>query len=338
MRYIDVRSDTVTQPTEKMRQAMAQALVGDDVYLDDPTVNELEALAAQLVGKEAALFLPTGTMGNQCAIMTHTRRGEEIIAEASSHIVTSEVGGAAVLSGVSTRTISGIIYPHLLEAAIQTENVHHPDTGLLCLENPSFRGTLIPLEVMKADYEIAHAHGFPVHLDGARVFNAAIAMGVDVKEITQYCDSVMFCISKGLCAPVGSMLAGSKAFIDKARRVRKLLGGGMRQAGILAAAGIIALTDMVKCLETDHQNAKYLAGCLAEIPGVSVNLEDVQINMVFLTVDRPAQLLAQLPEKMRERGIKISPATGKTFRFMTNHDVSREDLDQVVDTFSQLIG
>jgi len=338
MKIIDIRSDTVTQPTPEMRQAMAQALVGDDVYLDDPTVNELEALAARLVGKEAALLVPTGTMGNQCAIMTHTRRGEEIIAQANSHVVTSEVGGAAVLSGVSIRAIPGMVTPDALESAIQTKDVHHPDTGLLCLENPSFKGTLIPLDVMKADYEVAHAHGFPVHLDGARLFNAAASFGVDVKEITQYCDSVMFCISKGLCAPVGSMLAGTREFIDRARRNRKLLGGGMRQAGILAAAGILALTEMVDHLKVDHENARYLAGKLAEIPGVSVNQEEVQINMVFLTVDRPAALIRELPAKMLEKGIKISSADGSTFRFVTNHDVTREDLDYVLASFQALIG
>ena len=227
MRYIDIRSDTVTQPTQKMRDAMYTAVVGDDVNRDDPTMLELEELAAKLVGKEAAMFVPSGTMGNQVSIMTHTRRGDEVICGELSHIVIHEVGAPAVLSGVMVRTIKTADYlrPEQLLPAIRPDDIHMPHTGLVEMENPTAMGRVVPLDIMRQNYELAHQYGLPVHLDGARLFNAATALGCDVKEITQYCDSVMFCLSKGLCAPVGSIVAGSKEFIDRARKNRKMLGG-----------------------------------------------------------------------------------------------------------------
>ena len=239
MRYIDLRSDTVTRPTLAMRAAMAAAEVGDDVYGDDPTVNELEALAAETLGFEAALFVTSGTMGNQLGIMSQTRRGDEIIAGANSHIFMHEVGAAAVLSGVTVRQVdypNCIPVPAMVEAAIRPDDIHEPPTSLICLENALANGRLVPVETMAEIRRIADEHGLNVHLDGARVFNAAAALGVDVKEITRYADSVSCCLSKGLCAPVGAIFAGRAETVKRARKCRKLLGGGMRQAGILAAA------------------------------------------------------------------------------------------------------
>ncbi|MEI3424497.1 MAG: threonine aldolase family protein [Christensenellales bacterium] len=267
MHYIDLRSDTVTQPTLAMRAAMAAAEVGDDVYGDDPTMNELEALAAQTLGKEAAMFATSGTMGNQIGIMSQTRRGDEIIAGAESHIVMHEVGAAAVLSGVNVRQIdypNCIPVPEMIAARIRPDDIHEPPTALICLENALANGRVVPLETMAEIRKIADAHSLPVHLDGARVFNAATALGVDVKEITKYADTVSCCLSKGLCAPVGAVLAGPKATIERARKCRKMLGGGMRQCGILGAAGIIALKDMTKRLGEDHANASLWRTCLQD--------------------------------------------------------------------------
>ena len=259
MRYIDFRSDTVTMPTEEMRQAMASAEVGDDVYQDDPTTNGLEELAASMLGKEKAMFISSGTMGNQLAIMGQTKKGDEIIVSADSHIVTSEAGATALLSGANMCALhfeKTIPDAKSIEAAIRGKNVHYPDTALICLENALANGMVVPVERMKEIYEVAKKHNIKVHLDGARLFNAAVALGVPVTELTQYCDTVTCCLSKGLCAPIGAMLAGSAEFIDAARRYRKILGGGMRQTGILAAAGIIALEKMTKRLHIDHENAR----------------------------------------------------------------------------------
>ena len=257
-KIIDIRSDTVTQPTPEMRRVMAEAPVGDDVYGDDPTVNRLEALAAEKSGKEAALFVPSGTMGNQLAIMTHTKRGDDVICGRNAHVFVHEVGAAAVLSGVILNPVDSpddIIYPELLERAIREDDIHCPPTTLLCIENALATGKVVPLEVMERVYDTAKAHGLSVHMDGARLFNAAGALGVDPAAITKYTDTVMFCLSKGLCAPVGSILAGSREFINRARKNRKVLGGAMRQCGILAAAGILALTEMPAHLREDHENA-----------------------------------------------------------------------------------
>ena len=245
MRYIDLRSDTVTMPTEEMRKAMAEAEVGDDVYQDDPTVNRLEKLAAEKVGKEAALFVPSGTFGNQLCVMTHTNRGDEIILGEDCHITLHEVGAAAVIAGVQLRTLpskNGMLDPKQVEKAIRCEeDIHYPHTGLICVENAHGLGTVIPLDNLKEIKDIGERHNIPVHLDGARIFNAALALGVDAKDIAKYCDSVMFCLSKGLGAPVGSMVAGTRELIEKARKNRKLMGGGVRQEGILAASSIIAV-------------------------------------------------------------------------------------------------
>lgn len=341
MRYIDLRSDTVTQPTQAMRDAMHIAEVGDDVYEDDPTVNELEALAAKKLGKEAALFVPSGTMGNQLALMSQTGRGDEVIVSADCHIFAHEVGAAAVLSGANLRQLSfnrGIYNTKLIEKAIRPDDIHEPKTVLICMENALANGNVVPVEIMEEVYSLAKKNGIAVHLDGARVFNAATALEVDVKEITKFCDTVSCCLSKGLCAPVGSVLAGDAKTIAKARKYRKMLGGGMRQCGILAAAGILSLTEMSKRLKEDHDNAKYMAKRLSELNGVAVDLDSVQINMVFFGLDRPADLIENLPEKMLEKGIKINGMELGEFRFVTSNDVSRADIDYAVSTFAELIG
>lgn len=341
MRYIDLRSDTVTQPTQAMRDAMHTAEVGDDVYQDDPTVNKLEALAAEMLGKEAALFVPSGTMSNQLALMSQTNRGDEVIVSADCHIFMHEVGAAAVLSGANLRQLSfknGIYDVRLIEKAIRPDDIHEPKTVLICMENALANGRVVPLDIMEEVYAISKKSGIAVHLDGARIFNAAAALDVDVREITKYADTVSCCLSKGLCAPVGSVLVGSAATIAKARRYRKMLGGGMRQCGLLAAAGILALKEMSKRLKEDHDNAKYMAKKLSELKGVEVDLDSVQINMVFFRVDRPADLIDGLPEKMLEKGIKINGEDLGEFRFVTSNDVSKEDIDYVVSAFAALIG
>ncbi len=340
MRYIDLRSDTVTQPTQQMREAMYTAAVGDDVYGDDPTVNRLEELGASMLGKEAALFLPSGTMANQIGVMCHTSRGDEVILSADCHIFVHEVGAVAVLSGANLRALSfpgGIYDPAMIEQAIRPQDIHQPRTALICLENALGNGRLVPVEVMEEIYSLAGQRGIALHLDGARVFNAAAALGVDVKEIAKNCDTLSCCLSKGLAAPVGSLLAGDQATIAKARKYRKMLGGGMRQCGILAAAGIIALEEMIKRLPADHDNAKYLAKRLAELEGVEVEADSVQINMVFCKLNRSPEIIEALPAKLLEKGIKINEGGQRGFRFVTSNEIAREDLDYFVDTLADFM-
>lgn len=334
MRYIDLRSDTVTMPTEEMRKAMAEAEVGDDVYEDDPTVNRLQELAAEMVGKEAALFVPSGTFGNQLCVLTHTRRGDEVILGEDCHIVLHEVGGAAVIAGVQLRTLksnNGMLDPADVEAAIRPgDDIHYPHTGLICVENAHGLGTAIPVNNLQAIKKIGEEHGIPVHMDGARIFNAAVALGVDAKEIAACADSVQFCLSKGLAAPVGSLVAGTKEFIEIARKNRKLMGGGMRQAGILAAAGIIALEKMTKRLQIDHENAAYLADQLSRIPGVNVKADRLDINMVFFEMEPEVIPEQKLIDHFLKNGIKICGIEDGEWRFVTNVDVTREDIDFVL--------
>ncbi len=340
MRYIDLRSDTVTMPTEEMRISMANAPVGDDVYGDDPTVNELENLAAQIVGKEAALFVPSGTFGNQLALLTHTRRGDEVILEHNAHIVIHEVGGAAVIAGVQLRTVhgkNGAMDPSLVEKSIRPDDIHMPRTGLICVEEAHGCGAVVPIENLKAIKEISNRYNIPVHMDGARVFNAATALNVDVKEITENCDSVMFCLSKGLCAPVGSILAGSKAFIDIARKNRKLMGGGLRQSGILAAAGIIALEKMAARLHVDHENAEYMARELSEINGINVDFSRRDINMVFFTIDEGLVEDKVLVDSFLDAGIKINGIEDGEYRFVTNNGVTKEDIDFAINKLKEIV-
>ena len=341
MNYIDLRSDSVTQPTQEMRDAMYTAPVGDDVFGDDPTVKNLEQLCARKVGKEAGLFVASGTMGNQLAVMTHTARGDEIIISSGSHIVVHEVGAAAVLAGVMLRVVEckdDILTPEIIERTVRTGNDSFmAHTSLVCMENALTNGKVMSLQQMKDVYETSKKHNLPVHLDGARLFNASVALGVDAKELTQYCDSVMVCLSKGLCAPVGSVLCGSKEFIEKARRNRQLLGGGMRQAGFVAACGIIALEKMVDRLADDHDNAKYMAHRLNKIKGVNVLMDNVDVNMVFFKLDKPKEFIYSLPGKMLEYGIKMAGEEGGLLRFITNNDVSRADVVRVCDVFEKIL-
>ncbi|MGE5591890.1 MAG: GntG family PLP-dependent aldolase [Bacillota bacterium] len=341
-RSIDLRSDTVTLPTEAMRRAMAEAEVGDDVYGEDPTVRRLEELGAEMVGKEAALFVPTGTMGNQVSVMTHTRRGEEVILEAESHIFYYEVGGLAALSGVQSRTVPGVrgaMDPAQVEAAVREENIHFPRTALVCLENTHNRagGTVVPLDNMAAVAEVAHRHGAAVHLDGARLFNAATALGVPAARVAAPADSVMFALSKGLAAPVGSLVAGRREWVERARKNRKLLGGGMRQVGVLAAAGIVALTTMVERLAEDHANARRLGEGIASIRGLAVNLDTVQTNMVSFEVNKPGLTASALSAMLGEQGVKANPTGPTRIRMVTHKDVSAADVDQTLMVLQRLL-
>lgn len=340
MRFIDLRSDTVTLPTDEMRQAMFEAEVGDDVLEGDPTVRKLEAMAAEVVGKEDSMFVASGTMGNQSSIYTHTKRGDEIIVADNAHIVTHEVGAAAIISGVQLRTLpteKGYLDAKDVEAAIRKEyNIHYPETGLICMENARSDGSVVPVERMAEVYSVAQKYNIPVHLDGARLFNAALYLNVDAREITKYADSVMFCLSKGLCAPVGSIVAGTKEFIERARKSRKIMGGGMRQAGVLAAAGIIALTKMRQRLHIDHENAKLMARELSKIPGIKVNMDRVQINMVFADVSGTGKSDTEIVNKMLEKGIKILPSEDGLMRFVTNKDVTKENVLYFTECMKQI--
>lgn len=340
MKFIDLRSDTVTMPTDKMREEMAKAVVGDDVYEDDPTMVELEKYAADLVGKEAALFVPSGTFGNQLALFTHCKRGDEVILGDDCHIVVHEVGGASVIAGVQLRTIEsnkGVLNPDDIKSRIREEDIHYPNTGLICVENAHSNGRIVPLDNMEQIYKIGKENNIPVHLDGARVFNAAASLDVDVREITKNCDSVMFCLSKGLCAPVGSILAGTKEFINKARKGRKLMGGGLRQAGILGAAGLIALKEMTKRLEEDHKNAILLGEKLSTIPGIEVNFEDIHINMVYFNIKNNNYNVENLANILYDKGIKINPPENGVMRFVTHYWISKDDITYVVDTLKELL-
>jgi threonine aldolase len=342
MKHIDLRSDTVTWPTPAMREAMAVADVGDDVYGDDPTVNELETYAASLVGKEAALFVPSGTFGNQLALFTWCPRGTEVILGEECHIIQHEAGAAATIAGVQTRTIAaptGILPAEAVEERIRGVDIHFPDTSLICLENAHSSGRVVPLAAMDAVRSVADHHGLPIHLDGARLFNAAASLNASARDIASRADSGMFCLSKGLCAPVGSILAGRKDFIAEARRKRKLMGGGLRQAGVLAAAGLIALHDMTGRLVYDHRSAKLLAQKLAAIPGVAVDLASVEINMVFFKVAAASSpmVAAHLAALMAERGVLINPPEGGAFRFVTHYWIDEARVERTVAVFRECL-
>lgn len=332
-RPIDLRSDTVTLPTAEMMRAMATAELGDDVYREDPTVRRLEEIAAARVGKQAALFVPTGTMGNAVAALTHTRRGQEVIVGADTHVYDAEVGGLAVISGLLARPLpcrQGRLDPREVESAIRPEDVHHARTGLLCLEDPhnAAGGMVTPPALIGELAAVAHRHGVPVHLDGARLFNAAVALGVEAAELTEAVDSVMFCVSKGLGAPVGSLLAGREEFIAEARRNRKLLGGGMRQVGVLAAAGIVALETMVERLAEDHRNARVLAEGLAGLPGLVVDRDSVHTNMVY--ADTAPGAAEEFVAGLRAAGVLINAVGPSRVRFVTHKDVDRAGIDRAL--------
>jgi threonine aldolase len=331
---IDLRSDTVTVPTEAMRKAMAAAEVGDDVYGDDPTVNQLEELGAELTGKEAALFVPSGTFGNELALFTWCPRGSEVILGEECHIIVHEAGAPAVIAGVLTRCIpgpKGVLEAAEIRKRLRRRDLHAPATSLICLENAHSLGRAVPLRSMDGVREIAAEWGLPVHLDGARIFNAALALGCGVRDIAARADSVMFCLSKGLCAPVGSLLAGPADFIREARMKRKILGGGMRQAGILAAAGLIALREHPPLLAEDHRRAKALARALAALPGIEIDPAETEINMVYFRFP-PAEdpdRAAEIGAAFSRRGIKITPPENGVFRFVTHYGIGDRDLEAV---------
>jgi len=338
---IDLRSDTVTKPTPAMRAAMASAEVGDDVYAEDPTVNLLETRAAEVFGREAAIFVPTGTMGNQVAIRLHTQPGQEVICEARAHVVDWEMAMAAAFSGCQLRTVfaeRGIVTWQHVEQAYRKGNDHRAGTGLITLENSHNMagGTVTPVEVYEEIWGCASAMGIPVHLDGARIFNAATALNIPVADLTSGFSSVMFCLSKGLAAPVGSMLVGSRRFIERARLVRKMLGGGMRQAGVLAAAGLIALEEMPRRLAEDHANARHLAENLADLDQVEIDLTTVQTNIVIFTVrgySDPTPIL----DRLRKRGVIAGTAADHQIRFVTHKDVDRAACEEAARIASEII-
>jgi threonine aldolase len=336
---IDLRSDTVTQPTDKMRDAMFCAIVGDDVYGDDLTTIKLEKTAAKILGKEAALFVPSGTFGNQLAILTHTRRGDEIIVGHDSHIVMHEVGAAAVIAGVQlrmTNTSNGVFSVNDVKKLIRTDDIHYPDTGLICMENAHGNGTVVPISNMKDIYELAQKSGVPLHLDGARIFNAASKLEVDVKEITKYADTVNVCLSKGLCAPIGSVLAGSEAFINKARKNRKLMGGGMRQTGILAAAGLIAINEMPAYLKEDYKRAHLLATELDQLENIQVIWERRDINMVFFKLAEEVISETDFVKALKEKGIIINGTEDEEYRFVTHHWITDDAITKTIEAVKSL--
>ena len=336
---IDLRSDTVTLPSPKMREAMARAEVGDDVYGEDPTINHLQDLAAELTGKEAALFVPSGTMGNLIAILTHAGRGQAVIVGDQSHIYHYEAGGASVLGGspicVLPNTKDGMLDLELVKANIADESdAHVAPTALICIENTHNRcgGAVLSREQVEAMSELAHTQSLHIHMDGARVFNAAAALHIPVSTLIQSVDSLMFCLSKGLSAPVGSMLVGNKEFIRRAHRARKLLGGGMRQAGVLAAAGIIALEEMVDRLPEDHENAKLLAQGLADFPQIEIDPERVVTNILYFTLrdEQQKELTASqtvlFAARAREQGVLIGHVGGGSIRAVTHYGIERQHI------------
>ncbi len=332
MRYIDLRSDTVTHPTPAMREAMYRAEVGDDVFGEDPTVRRLEGMAAERMGKEAALFVASGTMGNLVALLTHCGRGDEVILGDRSHTFIYEQGGMAALGGITPRPLpnqpDGTLRLEDIRAAIRSENVHYPRTRLICLENTHnlCDGAPLTAEYTAAAAHLARQHGLRVHLDGARIFNAAAALGCDVRDLVREVDSVMFCLSKGLCAPVGSILCGSADFIYEARRARKVVGGGMRQAGILAAAGIVALEQMTGRLGEDHARARRLAEGLAQIPGIRVG--PVYTNIFYFWLDEGVSLAPQeFLSRLREQGVLVLGREDGRFRAVTHYWITDEDVE-----------
>ena len=338
MKVIDLRSDTVTQPTEEMRKAMAEAEVGDDVMGEDPSINRLEEMAAELLGKEAALFTASGTMSNLIAALAHCSRGDEVIMGSEAHMFWNEVGGAATLAGVQVRLVrndnQGRMDPQEVADAIRPKgNVHFPPTSLVCLENTHNRcngGVLTPDDT-KSVADVAHANGVAVHLDGARIFNAAVSLEMPAKELVKDVDDVCFCLSKALSAPVGSLLCGSQEFIEQAHKWRKMVGGGMRQAGVLASAGIVALETMIDRLAEDHAHARRLAEGLAQIPGIGVDPNQCQSNIVFVEVEPGLGPVQEFIGRLSQEGVRVSYPGANRFRMVAHRHISAEDVDTVID-------
>ncbi|MBN8236443.1 aminotransferase class I/II-fold pyridoxal phosphate-dependent enzyme [Halobacillus kuroshimensis] len=336
---IDLRSDTVTKPTEAMRRAAYEAEVGDDVYEEDPSVKKLEAEAAATLGKEDALFVTSGTQGNQIAVLTHTKPGNEVILEADSHVFFYEGAAMSALAGVQPRTIvghRGAMNPDDIEAAVRADDIHFPETGLICLENTHNKagGAVVPLENMRRVYETAREHGIPIHLDGARLFNAAAASGKSVKAYADWTDTVQICLSKGLGAPVGSIIAGSSSFIRQARKWRKRLGGGLRQVGMIAAPAYIALTEMTERLSDDHEKARLLADGMSCLPGYEA--APVETNIVLVDVTATGMTAAAFVEKLKERGILAVPFGPYVVRFVTHYDVTEQEIYDVLDDIERI--
>ena len=344
MRTVDLRSDTITRPTESMKRAMAEAEVGDDVFGEDPTVRELEEMAAERTGKEAALFVASGTMANLVSQLTHCGRGNEMILGDQCHVFYYEQGGSAALGGIHSRTVpnrpDGTIDPADLEAAIRPDDVHFPRTRLIALENTHNRchGTPLTAEYMARVAELARSREIRLHVDGARIFNAAVALDVDVSALAGPADSVSFCLSKGLAAPVGSLVCGSRAFVAEARRARKVLGGGMRQAGVLAAAGIVALNEMVDRLAEDHANARELASGLAGLPGLKVEIERVRTNIVYIDIDPPGLSAPELAERLAREGVRVLALGPGRIRAVTHYHIESEDIAYALGAFDRGMG
>ena len=340
---IDLRSDTVTRPTPAMLEAMAKAPVGDDVYGEDPTVNRLEGLAAEMLGKEAAVFVPSGTMGNLLSVLAHCGRGDEVILGDLAHIFLYEQGGSAALGGVHPRSVptqpDGTLHLDDIENAIRGDNEHFPISRLLAVENTHNRcgGRALPVEYMDAAGQLAHRHGLKFHVDGARLWNAAVALNVSIDRLARGADSVSLCLSKGLAAPVGSVVVGDKEFIRKARRMRKAVGGGMRQAGVIAAAGIVAMTEMVERLADDHANAHRLAEGLNRLDGISIDPQTVQTDIVIFDLDREDITPANLSAGLRGHGVLLNPIGGKRLRAVTNYHISEADIGRTLEAFAAVL-
>jgi threonine aldolase len=344
MRIVDLRSDTITKPTRSMQKAMAQAEVGDDVFGEDPTVNRLEEMAADCMGKEAALFVASGTMANLVSQLAHCHRGDEMILGDQAHIFFYEQGGSAAIGGIHIRTVpnqsDGKIALQDIEAAIRPDDIHFPRTKLVVLENTHLRchGNPLDMDYMKSVGELASRYELKLHVDGARIFNAAVALEVEAGDLVGKADSVSFCLSKGLAAPVGSVVCGSRSFIEKARRARKVLGGGMRQAGVLAAAGMISLAEMIERLADDHTNARALAEGLAKTNSISINPERVKTNIVFFDVARDDMTAEQLSNQLLSQGIKVLTLGPKRLRAVTHYHITSDDIQFALAVFAKVMG
>lgn len=336
MRVVDLRSDTVTLPTEEMLEAIRTAELGDDVYGEDPTVNRLEELAAKKMGKEAALLTTSGTQANLASVMSQTERGDEVILEAHAHMYSHEVGAFSVIGGLVPRLVTGhmgVMTPQDIEAVLRQPNIHFPPTRLICIENTHnyAGGTVWSPSQIKAVCEFAKTRRLNVHMDGARIFNAAVAQNIDVRELTRYVDTLMFCLSKGLSAPVGSLVVGSRSLVDRARRYRKMFGGGMRQAGIIAAPGIIAIEKMIDRLKDDHENAKLLARGLSKIDGISLDLDHIQTNIVRYDVSGLGIAAIEWVARLRDLGVKAGAQEAGSVRMVTHRGIEKEDIEYTLE-------
>ncbi|MCL5961403.1 MAG: aminotransferase class I/II-fold pyridoxal phosphate-dependent enzyme [Chloroflexi bacterium] len=343
MKTVDLRSDTVTLPTQEMREAIYWAELGDDVYGEDPTVNRLEKMAAELVGKEAAVLVTSGSQANLASVLAHTQRGDEVILGDESHILLFEAASAATFGSLQMRALTnggGMIDPSLIEHAIRPPGLHNPRTGLVCLENTHNRcgGAVLTPEYIGQVCQIAHSRGVPVHLDGARIFNAAAYLGIEARKIVAPVDSVSFCLSKGLSAPVGSLVCGSADFVNRARKIRKMAGGGMRQAGIIAAAGIVALEKMIGRLTEDHENARRLAYGLASIAGIAIDPARVQTNIVVFDMIAEHLGAEQFIASLRQEGVRVSSFGGRKIRMVTHYGIEAGDIDLTLAAVRKVLG